>query len=98
MGKYPPIFTSALAILSGQASASVVKVLDTSFPDPSVVYTGSDYYAFATGANGVYVQAAHSTDFTTWEYLSGYDPLAIPLPSWVQSPAELWAPDVLKLV
>lgn len=98
MGKYIFSFTSLLAILSRKTSASILRVLDSSFPDPSVVYTGSEYYAFGTTGNGVYAQVATSTNFLDWELLSGYDGLSGPLPTWVAKPALVWAPDVLKLV
>lgn len=92
------IFISLLDLLSGISSASIIKVLDSSFPDPSVVYTGSEYYAFGTTGNGVHAQVATSTDFLNWKLLSGYDGLPAPFPKWVGKSAAVWAPDVLKLV
>ncbi|KAH8703692.1 putative endo xylanase [Talaromyces proteolyticus] len=86
----------AAFVIAG-VSAAPVRVLDTDFPDPSVVYTGSEYYAFGTNGNGVNVQVASSPDFNTWTLMSGTDALPGPFPSWVDSSPSIWAPDVLKL-
>lgn len=92
--------TSFLAtLLCSGASAHIYRVLDSSFPDPSVVYTGSDYYAFATTGGGVHAQVAHSPDFLNWTVLEKYDALPGPFPEWVNNKSvSLWAPDVLKKV
>lgn len=86
------------AFVVAGASAAPVRVLDTDFPDPSVVYTGSEYYAFGTTGNGVNAQVASSPDFNTWTLLDGTDALPGPFPSWVDSSPGIWAPDVLQLV
>ncbi|QKX63887.1 uncharacterized protein TRUGW13939_11059 [Talaromyces rugulosus] len=85
------------AFVVAGASAAPVRVLDTDFPDPSVVYTGSEYYAFGTTGNGVNAQVASSPDFNTWTLLDGTDALPGPFPSWVDSSPGIWAPDVLQL-
>lgn len=93
-------YTSLFAgLLCSGVSAHIYRVLDTNFPDPSVVYTGSEYYAFATNGNNVYAQVATSPDFVNWTLLEGHDALPKPYPSWVSTESvSLWAPDVIKLV
>ncbi|KAH8697077.1 putative endo xylanase [Talaromyces proteolyticus] len=86
------------ALLSGSACAHIYRVLDSSFADPSVVYTGSDYYAFGTTGNHVHAQTAYSPDFVNWTLLDGHDALPGPYPTWVsKSSVSLWAPDVIKV-
>lgn len=93
-------YTSLLAaLLCSGASAHIYRVLDSSFPDPSVVYTGSEYYAFGTTGSHVHAQVAMSPDFMNWTLLDGFDALPGPWPTWVDSSSVvLWAPDVIKLV
>lgn len=37
--------------------------LEADFPDPSIISTDTGYWAFATNANGINIQAAYSPDF-----------------------------------
>lgn len=95
---YTVLYTLASAIITGLATAEPYRVIDADFPDPCVIQTGSDYYAFATNGNGVNVQVATSTDFVSWGLLSGVDALPGPFPSWVASTPAIWAPDVIQRV
>ena len=67
-------------------------VLDQDFPDPDVLKLDDVYYAYATNANDVNIQAARSTDLVHWEVLED----ALPnLPDWaVQDFGWAWAPEV----
>ena len=67
-------------------------VINADFPDPFIIQSGKDYYAFATNAGTANVQAATSTDLVHWVSL----PDALPvIGSWA-SPGDTWAPEVLK--
>ncbi|HJR78703.1 MAG TPA: glycoside hydrolase family 43 protein [Anaerolineales bacterium] len=69
-------------------------VLDQDFPDPDVLQVGDMYYAYATNANDINIQAARSTDLVHWDVLED----ALPeLPAWaVQSFGSVWAPEVFR--
>ena len=69
-------------------------VLDQDFPDPDVLDDGEVYYAYATNANDINIQAAQSTDLVHWEVLGE----ALPeLPDWaVQKFGWAWAPEVFS--
>jgi beta-xylosidase len=90
-------FTLASALL-GLAASESSRVIDANFADPCVVQTSDGYYAFATSGNGVNVQVASSSDFSTWNLMSGTDALPGPFPSWVASSPAIWAPDVIQRV
>jgi arabinan endo-1,5-alpha-L-arabinosidase len=69
-------------------------VLDQDFPDPDVLKVGHDYYAYATNANDVNIQAARSSDLVHWDVLGEVLP---DLPEWaVQSFGWAWAPEVFS--
>lgn len=89
---------SLLSLLSQQSLATPVRVLDTDFPDPSLIHTDDGYYSFATAGNGVHVQVATSPDFKSWKRLDGYDPVPGPFPDWIADNPQIWAPDVIKRV
>lgn len=89
---------SLLSLLSQQCFATPVRVLDTDFPDPSLIHTDDGYYSFATAGNGVHVQLATSPDFKSWKLLDGYDPVPGPFPDWIADKPQIWAPDVIKRV
>lgn len=89
--------TLVLSLFPGRCMAKPWKVIDADFADPSVIRINDGYYAFATSANGVNAQIAHSADFGTWSVLDGQDALPGPFPSWVNSKSPLvWAPDVIQ--
>lgn len=90
--------TCVLAALSQQALAAPVRVVDTDFPDPSIIKTDEGYYSFATAGNGVNAQIASSSDFKSWKLLSGHDVVPGPFPGWMANPPGIWAPDVIKRV
>ncbi|EPS32625.1 putative alpha-L-arabinofuranosidase [Penicillium oxalicum 114-2] len=90
------IAVASALMMSSLATAHATLALDENFADPSVIHTKDGYYAFATGGNGVYVQMAHSTDFSKWELMRGHDPVPGPFPSWVNSHPMIWAPDVIQ--
>jgi len=69
-------------------------VLNQDFPDPDVLRVGDKYYAYATNANAVNIQAARSDDLVHWEVLGEVLP---ELPAWaVQSFGWAWAPEVFS--
>jgi beta-xylosidase len=68
------------------------------FPDPSIIYTGGAWWAFATSNGGTHVQAATSRDFNSWIYQFGVDMLPN-LPPWVSNEnPDVWAPNVVQIV
>lgn len=93
------LLSAASALLcSGFAAAEAVRAIDTDFPDPSLIQTSDGYYVFGSGGNGVNVQIASSSDFSSWDLHSGNDALPGPFPSWVASSPSIWAPDVIQRV
>src|SRR5687767_9176052 len=68
---------SPLAAL--QRAPAAHDALDGDFADPFVLRGADGYYAFATGAERLHLQVAHSRDLTTWTHLGE----ALPeLPAW----------------
>lgn len=78
--------------------AETLKVLDTDFPDPSVIEVDGRYWAFATTGNGVNAQIAWSTDFVKWVRLRDVDAMPGPFPGWVAEKPNLYAPEVIRRV
>jgi arabinan endo-1,5-alpha-L-arabinosidase len=70
-------------------------VFDADFPDPDVLSTGGEYYAYATNGSGFNVQLATSTDLEQWTPVAT-DALPL-LPEW-STPGKTWAPDVSEPV
>jgi arabinan endo-1,5-alpha-L-arabinosidase len=70
-------------------------VFDADFPDPDVLSTGGEYYAYATNGSGFNVQLATSTDLEQWTPVAT-DVLPL-LPGW-STPGKTWAPDVSEPV
>ena len=71
-------------------------VLDTDFPDPSIMLAPDGYYyAYATQTKYkgqiINIQAARSLDLATWEYLGEVLPHK---PAWAANSQRYWAPDV----
>lgn len=91
-------FSLSALLLGGLVASQPTRAIDGDFADPSVIKTDDGYYAFGTNANGVNVQVAKSSDFYSWELLSGSDALPGPFPSWIASNPLIWAPDVIKRV
>jgi hypothetical protein len=80
-------------------SPAAVPVIGIDFADPAVIQVQDSWFAYATGANGVNVQLASSSDGgRTWNVFKQYD--ALPqLPDWVDHGAPwVWAPDVVMIV
>lgn len=77
------------------ANSFVNPVIDSDFPDPSILYTENTYYAYATNGYGKHIQVASSPDLLHWTPL----PDAMPsLPSWANmGGAYVWAPDVIQI-
>lgn len=69
-------------------------VLDSDFPDPTVIRAGGKYYAYATqgrvDGKMLNIQVASSTDLQTWKIEGDALPQA---PSWAKT--NFWAPHVL---
>jgi arabinan endo-1,5-alpha-L-arabinosidase len=76
----------------GEAAGSPLPfALDADFPDPDVLRTGDDYFAYATNGSGFNVQVAESADLEEWTTVA-QDALPV-LPAW-SLPGKTWAPDV----
>ncbi|MEV0173133.1 family 43 glycosylhydrolase [Streptomyces sp. NPDC050803] len=75
------------------SAASSGPVLDRDFPDPDLVKVGDTYHAYATNADGKYVQHATSTDLLNWTVA---DADALPaVGAWARPDRSLvWAPEV----
>ena len=70
-------------------------VLDRDFPDPDALRAGGMWYAYATNANGINIQAASSTDLVTWRFLGNALPRT---PRWADKAfGYSWAPEVAAL-
>ncbi len=65
-------------------------VLNRDFPDPDTLKVGDTYYAYATNAGSLNIQAAKSTDLVHWTLL--HDALPA-LPKWAEG-GNTWAPEV----
>jgi arabinan endo-1,5-alpha-L-arabinosidase len=65
-------------------------VLDTNFPDPTVIQANGKYYAYATNSRGMHIQVASSTDLQHWTIVGDALPQK---PSWASH--DFWAPHVL---
>ena len=65
-------------------------VINQDFPDPDSLKVGDTYYAYATNAGSINIQAAKSTDLVHWQLLRDALPV---LPAWSQ-PNNTWAPEV----
>ncbi|CAG8228879.1 unnamed protein product [Penicillium salamii] len=89
-------FSFSAILLGGLVASQPTRAIDGDFADPCVIQTDDAYYAFGTSANGLNVQIAKSSDFSSWELLSGSDAMPGPFPSWVASNPLIWAPDVIK--
>ena len=69
-------------------------VLDTDFPDPTVIQAGDGaFYAYATqGGDPIRnIQVARSPDMVTWQIVGDALPVK---PSWASRTQDFWAPDV----
>jgi hypothetical protein len=67
--------------------------LDADFPDPSVVWGGDRWYAFATGTGGRNVQVSASSDLLSWTPPVEAVPM---LPPWSKA-GFTWAPAVAQI-
>jgi hypothetical protein len=94
-------FSVIFALASGyqrqiQAAKPAIQV---DFADPAIIRFGKSWLSFASGANGVNVQAAESTDDgKTWRAKLGLDILPN-LPGWVhKADSRVWAPSLVMIV
>ncbi|WP_328868862.1 family 43 glycosylhydrolase [Streptomyces sp. NBC_00287] len=92
------VATAAAALCLGlgthpSSAASAGPVLDRDFPDPDIVKVGDTYHAYATNADGKYIQHATSTDLLTWTVAEAD---ALPeVGGWAKPDRSLvWAPEV----
>jgi hypothetical protein len=65
-------------------------VLNSNFPDPTVIQANGKYYAYATNSRGMHIQVASSTDLQHWKIVGDALPQK---PSWGSH--DFWAPHVL---
>ncbi|HVU30782.1 MAG TPA: glycoside hydrolase family 43 protein [Sphingomicrobium sp.] len=73
-------------------------VLDSDFPDPSVIHAPDGfYYAYATqterGGRWINIQVARSPDLVHWQILGDALPAK---PAWASRTQDFWAPDVIR--
>jgi beta-xylosidase len=69
-------------------------VMARDFPDPDAIKSRSLYYAYATNANGMNIQAASSPDLIEWQFLGNVLPR---VPAWASKEFGYnWAPEVTK--
>ena len=87
-----------LALPSGTEVSEIRKnpVLNTNFPDPTVININGTYYAYATNSvhdgKMINIQMATSKDLFNWTYEGD----ALPeKPVWASNTQRFWAPDVL---
>ena len=71
-------------------------VLNTNFPDPTVININGTYYAYATNSmhdgKMINIQIASSKDLFNWKYEGDALPQK---PDWASKTQRFWAPDVL---
>jgi beta-xylosidase len=82
--------------LAPAADASAIRnpVFDHDFPDPDLLRVGDGWYAYATNANGMNIQAAMSPDLKTWRLVGNALPRA---PRWADKAFGYhWAPEVSR--
>lgn len=97
------ILIGVLALLAsaGQARAPSTyanPVLDTDFPDPTVIRAGDGtYYAYGTqtkhDGSWINIQVASSSDLVHWRYLGDAMPAK---PRWASATQDFWAPHVQR--
>ena len=97
------ILIGVLALLAsaGQARAPSTyanPVLDTDFPDPTVIRAGDGtYYAYGTqtkrDGGWINIQVASSSDLVHWRYLGDAMPAK---PRWASATQDFWAPHVQR--
>ena len=84
---------ASLLLVCGAAAPPSNDLGTRDFADPFVLRAGHGYFAFATGSGTAHVQAARSSDLTTWIPLGDAMPR---MPGWAVPDAALtWAPSVL---
>jgi arabinan endo-1,5-alpha-L-arabinosidase len=89
-----PAATSTLAPPPAPTPALSNPVLDRDFPDPDALRVNGAWYAYATNANGMNIQAATSPDLRAWRFLGNALPRA---PRWAgQGFGYNWAPEVSR--
>ncbi|KAK0467986.1 Arabinanase/levansucrase/invertase [Desarmillaria tabescens] len=85
----------ATALLTVPAAASITgPVIQSNFPDPSVIQVDGMWYAFSTNSGGLNIPVATSSDFNTWT-VTGKD--ALPTVGTWSNGRDVWAPDVIQL-
>lgn len=83
--------------------ASRYAMINTSFPDPSMIVVNDTYYAFATRRKvnnvTIHVQVASAVDITKWTLHEHHDAMPT-LPPWALTgrDAQVWAPQVAQRV
>lgn len=93
-----PARTIAAALLATLGGGSTISppyanpVIDTDFPDPSVVRAGDGaFYLYATQGNGRNIQTARSRDLVHWRQIGDAMPIK---PRWAATTQDFWAPHV----
>lgn len=102
----PSYFNQVLAVIlwfctAGQVIAAPIQAITTDFADPSILFTGGTWYAYATGNYGKKVQIASASAFDgPWTVLS--DDGLPDVPAWVvpdnPTGSFVWAPNVVQRV
>jgi arabinan endo-1,5-alpha-L-arabinosidase len=84
--------------VAGSGHTYLNPVLDSDFPDPTVIKAPDGYYyAYGTqtqrAGKWVNIQLARSADLVHWDYVGDALPSK---PNWAQSTQDFWAPDVVR--
>ena len=84
--------------VSAQRTSYMNPVLNTDFPDPTVIQAADGlYYAYATqtklGGRDINIQVARSRNLVTWEHLGDALPVK---PHWASATQDFWAPHVSR--
>ena len=77
---------------AGIDNAYTNPVINSDFPDPTILPQNNGYWAYATNGGGGNVQARFSTDLVNWQ---NRDDAMPQLPAWV-TPGLTWAPAVVQ--
>ena len=91
----PPVDAEHLPLeqaLTSTTPSYTNPVINSDFPDPTILPQNNGYWAYATNGVGGNVQARFSTDLVNWQSRNDAMPQ---LPAWV-TPGLTWAPAVVQ--
>ncbi len=88
-GAFGPRAAAAVPV----AARSSAPAYSGDFPDPFILQSGGDHWAYSTGSGGRNLQVMSSTDLRDWSGVA--DPLPV-LPAWARA-GLTWAPGVIHV-